>query len=118
MIKELSQSLIDELNLVKLDNYNPEKGYFTLEYGFRDLVPESGHLLWLYHNGSFGMAERILMFYDDTHFCWRYGGSTIFTTENDVRNHLYHLRDSIKKRIKECKENITRRKLIKIQQDF
>lgn len=97
-MKALSQSLIDELNLVKLrdrDSYP--------EYGFSDFIPESGHLLWFYENGSFGMAKQIYMNTDYSHFWWGYTGSLNFQTENEVRNHLYHLRTSIKKRIKEGK---------------
>ena len=47
MKAHLSQSLIDEFNLVKIDcgtNTN------ITEYGFRDFSPDSGHLLWLYEN--------------------------------------------------------------------
>lgn len=117
MIKELSQYLIDELNLVKMD-YAPEKGDYRPEYGFRDFTPESGHLLWFYENGSFGMAKQIYMNNDDSHFWWGYAGSVNFQSENEVRNHLYHLRTSIKKRIKEGKERIASRKLIKMQKDF
>ena len=65
MIAQLSQSLIDELNLVKMD-YDPEKGDYHPEYGFRDFIPESGHLLWLYEDGSFGMAKQIYMNNYDT----------------------------------------------------
>ena len=115
MIPKLSQSLIDEFNLVKLD-YDPKCDY-PPEYGFRDFVPDSGHLLWINNNGSFGMAMEIYMSSDDT-FWWRYSGSITLTTENEVRNQLYYLRASIKKRIKEGKERILLRKLIKIQEDF
>lgn len=115
MIPELSQSLIDEFNLVKI-YHDPEKS-IKPEYGFRDFVPDSGHLLWLNNNGSFGMAMEIYMSSDDT-FWWRYSGSITLTTENEVRNQLYYLRASIKKRIKECKERISLRKLIKMQEDF
>lgn len=115
MIAQLSQSLIDELNLVKMD-YDPDTD--RPEYGFRDFTPESGHLLWFYENGSFGMAKQIYMNNDDTHYWWGYAGSINFQTENEVRNHLYHLRTSIKKRIKEGKERIAFRKLIKMQRDF
>lgn len=115
MKAQLSQSLIDELNLVKI-NYDTDTD--RLEYGFRDFTPDSGHLLWFYENGSFGMAKQIYMNNDDTHFWWGYAGSINFQTENEVRNHLYHLRTSIKKRIKEGKERITRRKLMKMQKDF
>lgn len=117
MIAQLSQSLIDELNLVKMD-YDPEKGDYPPEYGFRDFIPESGHLLWLYEDGSFGMAKQIYMNNDDTHFWWGYASSINSQTENEVRNHLYHLRTSIKKRIKEGKERIAHRKLMKMQRDF
>lgn len=117
MIAQLSQSLIDELNLVKIE-YDPEKGDYPHEYGFRDFIPESGHLLWLYEDGSFGMAKQIYMNNDNTHFWWGYTGSINSQTENEVRNHLYHLRTSIKKRIKEGKERIARRKLMKMQKDF
>lgn len=65
MIAQLSQSLIDELNLVKID-YDPERGY-PPEYAFRDFIPKSGHLLWLYEDGSFEMAKQIYMNNDDTH---------------------------------------------------
>ena len=115
MIAQLSQSLIDELNLVKMD-YDPDTD--RPEYGFRDFTPDSGHLLWFYENGSFGMAKQIYMNNDDTHYWWGYAGSINFQTENEVRNHLYHLRTSIKKRIKEGKERIARRKLINMQRDF
>lgn len=116
MIAQLSQSLIDELNLVKID-YDTDTD--RLEYGFRDFIPKSGHLLWLYEDGSFGMAKQIIyMNNDDTHFWWGYTGAINSQTENEVRNHLYHLRTSIKKRIKECKERIVRRKLMKMQKDF
>lgn len=115
MIAQLSQSLIDELNLVKVD-YDPDTD--RPEYGFRDLLPETGHLLWFYDNGSFGMAKQIYMNNDENHFWWGYAGSINFQTENEVRNHLYHLRTSIKKRIKEGKERIARRKLINMQRDF
>ena len=115
MIAQLSQSLIDELNLVKMD-YDPDTD--RPEYGFRDFIPDSGHLLWFYENGSFGMAKQIYMNNDDTHYWWGYAGSINFQTENEVRNHLYHLRASIKKRIKEGKERIARRKLINMQRDF
>lgn len=113
MKAQLTQSLIDELKLVKLCDRD---GY--PEYAFRDFTPESGHLLWFYENGSFGMAKQIYMNTDDTHFWWGYTGSINFQTENEVRNHLYHLRTSIKKRIKEGKERITHRKLMKKQRDF
>lgn len=113
MKAQLTQSLIDELNLVKLrDRY----GY--PEYAFSDFLPESGHLLWLYNNGRFGMAKQIYMNNDDSHFWWGYAGSIHFQTENEVRNHLYHLRASIKKKIKEGKERIVKQKLRKIQKDF
>lgn len=98
MLAQLSQSLIDELNLVKID-YGPERGY-PPEYGFRDFIPKSGHLLWLYEDGSFGMAKQIYMNNDDTHFWWGYTGSINSQTENEVRNHLYHLKISIKKKVK------------------
>lgn len=117
MIAQLSQSLIDEFNLVKMD-YDPENGDYRPEYGFKDFVPDSGHLLWFYENGSFGMAKHIYMNHDDTHFWWGYTASINFQTENEVRNHLYHLRESIKKTIKEGKEFINKRKLIKMQKDF
>lgn len=113
MIAQLSQSLIDKFNLVKIEN----DGYLP-EYGFRDFVPASGHLLWFYESGSFGMAKNIYMNNSDNHFWWGYGGSITFTTENEVRNQLSHLRTSIKKKIKEGKERVTRRKLIKMQRDF
>ena len=115
MIAQLSQSLIDELNLVKMD-YDPDTD--RPEYGFRDFIPDSGHLLWFYENGSFGMAKQIYMNNDDTHYWWGYAGSINFQTENEVRTHLYHLRSSIKKRIKEGKERIAHRKLMKMQRDF
>lgn len=100
MIAQLSQSLIDELNLVKIE-YDPEKGDYPPEYGFRDFIPESGHLLWLYEDGSFGMAKQIIyMNNDDTHFWWGYTVLINSQTENEVRNHLYHLRTSIKKKAK------------------
>lgn len=51
-------------------------------------------------DGSFGMAKQIYMNNDDTHFWWGYTGSINFQTENEVRNHLYHLRTSIKKKAK------------------
>lgn len=51
----------DGFNLVKLD---------CDEYEFRDLDSYSGHLLWLDENGSFGMANQIYMYNDDTHFWW------------------------------------------------
>lgn len=117
MKAHLSQSLIDEFNLVKMD-YGPEKGDYPPEYAFRDFPPGTGHLLWLYEDGSFGMAKQIYMNTDDTHFWWGYAGSINFQTENEVRNHLYHLRTSIKKRIKEGKERIAHRKLIQMQRDF
>lgn len=63
------------------------------------------------------MAMEIYMYSDDT-FWWRYSGSITLTTEHEVRNQLYHLRASIKKRIKEGKERIARRKLNKIEMDF
>ena len=115
MKTQLSQTLINELNLVKIDcgtNTN------STEYGFRDFSPDSGHLLWLYENGSFGLAKQIYMNNYDTYFWWGYDGSVNFQTENEVRNHLYHLRTSIKKRIKEGKERIALRKLIQMQRDF
>jgi len=115
MKAQLSQSLIDKLNLVKID-YDTDTD--RLEYGFSDFIPESGHLLWFYDNGSFGMAKQIYMNNDDTHYWWGYAGSINFQTENEVRNHLYHLRTSIKKRIKEGKERIAHRKLMKMQRDF
>ena len=87
MKAQLTQSLIDELKLVKLCDRD---GY--PEYAFSDFIPESGHLLWFYENGSFGMAKQIYMNTDDTHFWWGYTGSINFQTENEVRNHLYHLR--------------------------
>lgn len=118
MIAQLSQSLIDELNLVKIE-YDPEKGDYPPEYGFRDFIPKSGgHLLWLYENGSFGLAKQIYMNNYDTYFWWGYDGSVNFQTENEVRNHLYHLRSSIQKIIKEGKEKIALRKLIQMQRDF
>ena len=112
MKAHLSQSLIDELNLVKIDcgtNTN------ITEYGFRDFSPYSGHLLWLYENGSFGMAKHIYMNNYDTYFLWGYAGSVNFQTENEVRNHLYHLRASIKKRIIEYQQN---KRLSKLSEDF
>ena len=115
MTPELSQSLIDEFNLVKI-YHDTENGY-PPEYGFSDFVPNSGHLLWLNDDGSFGMAREIKMYSDDT-FWWRYIGSITLTTETKVRNQLYHLRASIKKRIKEGKERIAQRKLNKIEMDF
>lgn len=57
MIAQLSQSLIDELNLVKIE-YDPEKGDYPHEYGFRDFIPESGHLLWLYEDGKTNLYEQ------------------------------------------------------------
>lgn len=115
MKTQLSQSLIDELNLVKID-YDPDTD--RLEYGFRDFSPDSGHLLWFYENGSFGLAKQIYMNNDYSHFWWGYAGSVNFQTENEVRNHLYHLRSSIQKIIKEGKERIALRKLIQMQRDF
>lgn len=115
MKAHLSQSLIDELNLVKID-YDTDT--YRLEYGFRDFIPDSGHLLWLYDNGSFGLAKQIYMNNDYSHFWWGYDGSVNFQTENEVRNHLYHLRSSIQKIIKEGKEKIALRKLIQMQRDF
>lgn len=115
MKAQLSQSLIDELNLVKVEY---DKDTKRTEYVFRDFRPESGHLLWLYENGSFGMAKQIYMNNDYSHFWWGYAGSINFQTENEVRNHLYHLRASIKKRIKEGKERLARQKLINMQKDF
>lgn len=116
MIEQLSQSLIDELNLVKIDN---DTNTNRTVYGFSDLTQKFGHLLWIYDNGSFGMAKQIIyMNNDDTHFWWGYTGLINSQTENEVRNHLYHLRTSIKKRIKEGKERIARRKLMKMQKDF
>ena len=113
MKAQLSQSLIDELNLVKLRDRD---GY--PEYAFSDFIPEFGHLLWFYENGSFGMAKQIYMNTDDNHFWWGYTGAVNFQTENEVRNHLYHLRSSIQKIIKEGKERIAHRKLMKMQKDF
>lgn len=120
MIAQLSQSLIDEFNLVKIE-YDESSGRNVCdrpEYGFRDFSPDSGHLLWFYENGSFGMAKQIYMNNDYSHFWWGYAGSINFQTENEVRNHLYHLRASIKKRIKEGKERLARQKLINMQKDF
>lgn len=114
MKNELSQSLIDELNLVKLCGRNDDYP----EYAFSDLTPDSGHLLWIYDNGSFGMANNIYMNHSDTHYWWGYGGSIDFQTESEVRNHLYHLRTTIKKKIQEGKEYIRQRKLIKMEMDF
>lgn len=65
MKAQLSQSLIDELNLVKLRDRD---GY--PEYAFRDFSQDYGHLLWLYENGSFGMAKQIYMNNYDTYFWW------------------------------------------------
>ena len=113
MKAHLSQTLIDEFNLVKLRDLD---GY--PEYGFRDFSPDFGHLLWLYENESFGMAKHIYMNNYDTYFWWGYAGSVNFQTENEVRNHLYHLRSSIQKIIKEGKEKIALRKLIQMQRDF
>lgn len=118
MITQLSQSLIDEFNLVKIDREVDELVGERPEYGFRDFSPETGHLLWFYENGSFGMAKQIYMNNDYYHFWWGYAGSINFQTENEVRNHLYHLRASIKKRIKEGKERLARQKLINMQKDF
>ena len=53
MITQLSQSLIDEFNLVKIDREVDELVGERPEYGFRDFSPETGHLLWFYENGSF-----------------------------------------------------------------
>ena len=117
MIEQLSQSLIDEFNLVKMD-YGPEKDNYRPEYRFRDFVPDSGHLLWCYDDGSVGIAKQIYMNNDDTHFWWGYVGAINLQTENEIRNHLYHLRASIKKKIKQGKENVSKRKLIKMQRDF
>ena len=117
MKNELSQSLIDELNLIKIE-YDENSGYSFPEYGFSDLTPDSGHLLWFYENGSFGMAKQIYMNNDETHFWWGYAGSINFQTESEVRNHLYHLRATIKKKIQEGKEYIRQRKLIKMEMDF
>lgn len=117
MKNELSQSLIDELNLIKIE-YDENRGYCFSEYGFSDLTPDSGHLLWIYDNGSFGMANNIYMNHSDTHYWWGYGGSIDFQTESEVRNHLYHLRATIKKKIQEGKEYIRQRKLIKMEMDF
>jgi len=114
MKNELSQSLIDELNLIQIENC----GYSFPEYGFSDLTPANGHLLWIYDNGSFGMANNIYMNHSDTHYWWGYGGSIDFQTESEVRNHLYHLRATIKKKIQEGKEYIRQRKLIKMEMDF
>ena len=116
---QLSQSLIDEFNLVKIDR-EVDNVLFSdrPEYGFRDFSPETGHLLWFYENGSIGMAKQIYMNTDYSHFWWGYAGSINFQTENEVRNHLYHLRASIKKRIKEGKERIARQKLINMEKDF
>lgn len=113
MTPELSQSLIDEFNLVKID-HDPEESHKP-EYGFRDFITDSGHLLWLNDNGSFGMAMEIYMYNNDT---LRYSGSITLTTENEVRSQLYYLRATIKKRIKEGKERIARQKLINMQKDF
>ena len=55
---------------------------------------------------------------DDTHFWLGYAGAINFKTENEVRNQLHHLRASIKKKIKEGKERVARRKIIKMQKDF
>lgn len=115
MIAQLSQSLIDEFNLVKIDY---DSDIDPPEYGFSAFVPDSGHLLWFYDNGSFGMAKQIYMNNDETHFWWGYAGSINFQTENEVRNHLYHLRASIKKIIKEGKERVARQKFIKMEKDF
>lgn len=115
MIEQLSQSLIDELNLVKIDN---DTNTDRTVYGFSDLTQKFGHLLWIYDNGSFGMAKQIHINNNKNDFWWSYIGSINFQTENEVRNHLYHLRTSIKKRIKEGKERIARLKLIKMQKDF
>ena len=120
MKSQLSQSIIDEFNLVKIDS-DESRGLGVCgrpEYGFGAFTPDSGHLLWFYENGSFGMAKQIYMNNDETHFWWGYAGSINFQTENEVRNHLYHLRASIKKRIKEGKERVARRKLINMQKDF
>lgn len=115
---QLSQSLIDEFNLVKIYREIDKLVFDRPEYGFRDFIPETGHLLWFYENGSFGMAKQIYMNNDYSHFWWGYAGSINFQTENEVRNHLYHLRASIKKRIKEGKERIARQKLINMEKDF
>lgn len=115
MITQLSQSLIDEFNLVRIDT---DPNIDRPEYGFRDFTPDSGHLLWFYENGSFGMAKHIYMNTDETHFWWGYAASINYQTENEVRNHLYHLRASIKKKIKEGKELVAKRKLHKMQRDF
>lgn len=120
MIPQLSQSLIDEFNLVKIYREIDDTGLISdrPEYGFRDFNPETGHLLWFYENGSFGMAKQIYMNNDYRHFWWGYAGSINFQTENEVRNHLYHLRASIKKRIKEGKDRLARQKLIDMEKDF
>lgn len=116
MKAQLSQSLIDEFNLVEIDD--PEKDNYRPEYKFIDFVPDSGHLLWFYADGSIGMAKQVYMNNDDTHFWWGYAGAINFHTDNEVRNQLHHLRASIKKRIKEGKERVARRKIIKMQKDF
>lgn len=112
MFKKIPKSLIEKYNLVVVVNKK------KLEYGFSDLTPANGHLLWIYDNGSFGMANNIYMNHSDTHYWWGYGGSIDFQTESEVRNHLYHLRATIKKKIQEGKEYIRQRKLIKMEMDF
>ena len=113
MTPELSQSLIDEFNLVKVENNSDN----LPTYGFREFAPESGYLLWL-ECGAYKMARYIALNTDDTHYWLTYCDTITLSNENEVRNQLYHLRASIKKRIKEGKEKIVRQKINKIEMDF
>ena len=116
MRSKLPKSIIEEFNLEKLE-YNTSEGVIT-DYKFKDFIQESGHLIWPYRDGTFGLAKDIYFNNNDTYYWWGYIGSIELSDENQIREHLSNLRYSIGKNIKKFKKKLVQKKLSKMENDF
>lgn len=116
MISELSKSIMEEFNLEKIE-INTGECVIT-DYKFKDLIQETGHLMWPYRDGKFGLARDIYFNNNDSYYWWGYTGSIVLSDENQIRKHLSHIRSSIGKKIKKFKKTLVKKKLSKMENDF
>ena len=116
MISELSKSIMEEFNLEKIE-YNTSEGVI-IDYKFKDFIQETGHLMWPYNCGKFGLARDIYFNNTDSYYWFCYIGSIELSDENQIRKHLSHIRSSIGKKIKKFKKTLVKKKLYKMESDF
>ena len=117
MKTEPSKSLMEEFNLEKIE-YKTSEGILLVDYKFKDYSQQSGHLMWPYRDGIFGLAKYIYFNHTGSNYRWGYVGSIELSDENQIRHHLSYLRTSIINEIKNFKKTLLNNKLSKMKNDF